>query len=167
MSPDKVSIEDLLKRLSKEHKFSVKIIKLVRDTEDYEESKSLSLADCWRWIKGLLYDFVRLKQNFEKTNQALIKAEKVIVKYTEDLTIVRQGYKKLEAKAAKNKQNRIKTGSKVRGGGETGNCQNSGVNTLSKDDINIFGKHLCALPDKRPNHNYAPLNTQSSRTSAP
>ena len=34
MSQESVPFEDLLKRLTKEHKFSVKVNKLVKDTED-------------------------------------------------------------------------------------------------------------------------------------
>ena len=61
MSPAKVTMDDLMKRLAKEHKFSVKVIKLVQDTEDMDPASPPSLADCWRWIKGLLYDFLKMK----------------------------------------------------------------------------------------------------------
>jgi hypothetical protein len=67
----------------------MKIQKMVRDVEKGEEdinsepgSKSIqgfskehipSLADCWRWLKGLLYDFITLKRQckkLEKSNEA-------------------------------------------------------------------------------------------------
>ncbi len=55
------ALTDICKRAIKEHKFYLKIQKLVIDTEDKPKNQQLSLADCWRWIKGLLQDFVALK----------------------------------------------------------------------------------------------------------
>ena len=60
------------------------------------------MADCWRWVKGLLYDFVKLKQTSQKNTEALKKAEKVIERYTEDMKIIKQGYKDLELKKSAN-----------------------------------------------------------------
>jgi len=37
--------------------------------QDVEGAKRpLPLADCWRWIKGLLYDFINLKKVQSKLN---------------------------------------------------------------------------------------------------
>jgi hypothetical protein len=37
-----------------------------------------SLAECWKWMKGLLYDFVNLKESSSKLEFKLEKANKVI-----------------------------------------------------------------------------------------
>ena len=46
---------------------------MVKDVEGAEnktgaigQTKALpSIADCWRWLKGLLYDFIQIKNNAE------------------------------------------------------------------------------------------------------
>ena len=37
-----------------------------------------SLAECWRWLKGLLYDFINLKKGHGKHDKALDKANELI-----------------------------------------------------------------------------------------
>ena len=37
-----------------------------------------SLADCWRWLKGLLYDFISLKRQCKKLEKSNEKADKLI-----------------------------------------------------------------------------------------
>jgi len=37
-----------------------------------------SLADCWRWVKGLLYDFINLKKSQGKHDKAVEKANELI-----------------------------------------------------------------------------------------
>jgi len=37
-----------------------------------------SLAECWRWIKGLLYDFINLKKQQDKKDRLVAKANKTI-----------------------------------------------------------------------------------------
>ena len=34
-----------------------------------------SLADCWRWLKGLLYDFISLKRQCKKLEKGNEKAD--------------------------------------------------------------------------------------------
>ena len=48
-----------LKKMHKEKRFCHKIAKLVKDVEG---RKPDSLKDCWRWVRGLLHDFVCLKR---------------------------------------------------------------------------------------------------------
>ena len=80
------SAQEFVKKTQREKKFCQKIQKMVRDVEKGEEdnnsekgSKSIqnfskdqkslpipSLADCWRWLKGLLYDFISLKRQCKK-----------------------------------------------------------------------------------------------------
>ena len=92
MSPQKVSLDDLLKRLTKEHKFSLKVIKLVKDTEDMDKSAQPSLADCWRWLKGLLYDFVKLQKEMVHNKGVLKNADALIDQYTSDLRNKKMGF---------------------------------------------------------------------------
>ena len=46
---------------------------MVRDVEGNKEH--VSLSECWRWIKGLLYDFISLKKEAQdkKAKKALAK----------------------------------------------------------------------------------------------
>ena len=37
-----------------------------------------SLADCWRWLKGLLYDFISLKRTCKKLEKSNENADKLI-----------------------------------------------------------------------------------------
>ena len=37
------------------------------------EGKTQSLAECWRWLKGLLIDFIQLKKSNERTEELLDK----------------------------------------------------------------------------------------------
>jgi len=34
---------------------------MVKDVEGKQEEEQVSLAECWKWLKGLLYDFICLK----------------------------------------------------------------------------------------------------------
>ena len=67
-----------MRRVTKERKFIQKVTRMVRDIEAGEVPRhsslegstdrdrrmaNPSLADCWRWLKGLLYDFINLKHH--------------------------------------------------------------------------------------------------------
>ena len=51
-------MKKLLIRVNKEKKFCLKVQKMVKDIES---SEKVSLADCWRWLKGLVHDFIQQK----------------------------------------------------------------------------------------------------------
>ena len=63
---------------------------MVRDVEKSEEEKKESisidkftspipsLADCWRWLKGLLYDFISLKRDNSKLEKDYGQSNKII-----------------------------------------------------------------------------------------
>jgi len=56
------SIQELIstfRKIQKDRKFCSKVTRLVRDVEG---KKPDSLKDCWRWIRGLLQDFINLKK---------------------------------------------------------------------------------------------------------
>jgi len=58
------NVQELISAMKKAHKekrFSNKVIRLVKDVEG---KKPDSLKDCWRWIRGLLHDFVTIKKSF-------------------------------------------------------------------------------------------------------
>jgi len=52
-------IPNSLKKIRKEKKFCQRITRLVKDVEG---AKPENLKDAWRWIKGLLHDFVQAKE---------------------------------------------------------------------------------------------------------
>jgi hypothetical protein len=60
------------KRTVKERKFCNKVIKLVRDVEG---KKPENLKDAWRWIRGLLHDFVGLKKLLGDQQRIIKKVE--------------------------------------------------------------------------------------------
>ena len=53
-----------LKKVAKEKKFCVKIMKLVRDVD---HMKPKSLKDCWRWIRNLLIEVVDFRRHIADT----------------------------------------------------------------------------------------------------
>lgn len=56
------SITELLntfKKANKEKKFCHKILKLVKEVEG---KKPDTYKECWRWVRGLLHDFINLKK---------------------------------------------------------------------------------------------------------
>lgn len=55
-----VDYEQLLRRVEKQNKFVIKVDHLVKETEG--TTRDLSLADMWRWIKGLLEDFLKVRE---------------------------------------------------------------------------------------------------------
>ena len=91
-------IEDiLLEKLAYQNKFCQKIIKMVKDVESEheEENQEVSMSSrisdrgqqvikkdlpnlqrCWQWVKGLLYDFVKIKTQFEKNQKSTDKLKK-------------------------------------------------------------------------------------------
>jgi hypothetical protein len=42
------------------------------------EGKTQSLAECWRWLKGLLIDFIELKKENKRIEQLLGKQNTLI-----------------------------------------------------------------------------------------
>ena len=60
-------IPSLFKQIIKESKFCNKLALMAQDVEGSKELPPLS--DCWRWIKGLLYDFIQLKKENHKLNK--------------------------------------------------------------------------------------------------
>jgi hypothetical protein len=38
---------------------------MIKDVEGKKKSEALSLAHSWRWLKGLLFDFIKLKKDIE------------------------------------------------------------------------------------------------------
>jgi len=61
---DSSQMKKLMGRVNREKKFCLKVQKMVRDIEN--KKSNMSLADCWRWLKGLLHDFVQLKSKNER-----------------------------------------------------------------------------------------------------
>ena len=51
---------------------------------NYKKKNLPSLADSWRWLKGLLYDFVSLKKENTKNLQNLGKANHLFQKMKHD-----------------------------------------------------------------------------------
>lgn len=73
--------EDYVRKATREKRFVQKIQRMVKDVEcgdssaQNESDKNItqkfggsknsnypSIADCWRWLKGLLHDFINLKK---------------------------------------------------------------------------------------------------------
>jgi hypothetical protein len=88
---------ELVKRLNREKRFVQKIQRMVKDVEHGANSSSLeedgkaktqqlrgslnpssspSIADCWRWVKGLLHDFISLKKHTAKIEDRYIQLYK-------------------------------------------------------------------------------------------
>ena len=61
------SFEYLLKKLKKQQRFCNKIVKLVSDVEGH---RTESLSDCFNWVKGLLKDFITLRNKVQNQDQA-------------------------------------------------------------------------------------------------
>lgn len=55
-----IDYESLLRKVEKQNKFVIKVDHLVKETEG--TARELSLADIWRWIKGLLEDFLKVRE---------------------------------------------------------------------------------------------------------
>ena len=64
-----VDYEALLRKVEKQNKFVIKVDHLVRETEGTH--RELSLADLWRWIKGLLEDFLKVRDDCRASQQML------------------------------------------------------------------------------------------------
>ena len=68
----------------------MKVQKMVGDIELEEKGEATrgtikmktgyypSLADCWRWLKGLLFDFISLKKMQGKKDKLVAKANRTI-----------------------------------------------------------------------------------------
>ena len=48
---------------------------------NYKKKKTSSLADSWRWVKGLLYDFIALKKENAKNVKCLEQANRFVSKF--------------------------------------------------------------------------------------
>ena len=84
MGLEQFQFEPLLKRIEKEHKFCLKVEQLVRQTEGkLSREVTLSLADMWRWLKGLLDDFVNVRNELQSNQKMLKRANGVISCYTQ------------------------------------------------------------------------------------
>ena len=66
---DLQALNDFVRRTTREKKFCIKVQKMVKDVECGSKIDGLqgnlsqpSLADCWRWLKGLLFDFINMKK---------------------------------------------------------------------------------------------------------
>eukprot|EP00347_Sterkiella_histriomuscorum_P024479 403330971 len=60
----------------KERKFCKKIQKLVKDVEG---KKPEHLKECWRWIRGLLHDFINLKKSIADQQRLITKMEQLVI----------------------------------------------------------------------------------------
>ena len=83
-SHDPKYITDIIKKIQREKRFIAKVQRMVNDVEcgDSQSNENQvygtptekpfakdipSIAECWRWLKGLLYDFINLKKETLKT----------------------------------------------------------------------------------------------------
>lgn len=64
----KKEIQHAFKKISTEAKFCNKVMMIAKDVEGQETAPTL--ADCWRWIKGLLCDFIALKNQLAQGKKA-------------------------------------------------------------------------------------------------
>jgi hypothetical protein len=55
---DDSEISSIFRKINKDGRFCAKVIGMVKEVE----GKTQSLAECWRWLKGLLIDFIELKK---------------------------------------------------------------------------------------------------------
>lgn len=76
-----VNYEALLRKVEKQNKFVIKVDHLVKETEG--TTRELSLADVWRWIKGLLDDFLKVREELGASQKMLARANNVISAYNE------------------------------------------------------------------------------------
>lgn len=66
---DVKEVRDIFKKINKEKKFAQKVLGMVKEVE----GKTHSIAECWKWQKGLLVDFISLKKENSKIESLLEK----------------------------------------------------------------------------------------------
>ena len=59
-------VDEFLRKVSKWQRYIAKVQRMVRDIEGNTQ-KLPSIADCWKWQKGLLHDFMLAKKHVERS----------------------------------------------------------------------------------------------------